>query len=144
MKRDAPESCAWAAIADEDSLFSDVNGVSVIKIDFCFVVDCSVSGISKFWSRVGTMSTMLAGALMLRRSFESLVAVAVPPVGRIKTLVDRVVVSSKGSWGVPAVEVAPVSLTADAMDPFMIPCLRAVVDMDEPVALGLCVWYTVL
>ena len=29
------------------------------------------------------------------------------------------------------VEVAPVLLTADAMVPFMIPCLRAVVDMGE-------------
>ena len=43
------------------------------------------------------MSTILAGALTLRWSFESLVAVAMPPVGRMKTLVDRVLVSSKGS-----------------------------------------------
>jgi len=40
-----------------------------------------------------------------------------------------VVVSLKGSWGAPVVEVAPVSLTADAMDPFMMPCLRAAVDI---------------
>ena len=60
----------------------------------------------------------------------SLVAVAVPPVGRMKTLDDRMVVSLKGSWGAPLVEVAPVLLTADAMVPFMRPCLRAAVDMD--------------
>ena len=42
------------------------------------------------------------------------------------------------------VEVAQVSLTADAMDPFRILCLRAVVDMDGPVALWLCVWYKML
>ena len=62
-----------------------------------------------------------------------MVAVTVPPVGRMNTLDERVVVSSKGSCGAPAVEVAPVSLTADGMDPFMIPRLSAVVDMGEPV-----------
>ena len=58
---------------------------------------------------------------------------AVPPVGRMKTLDERVVVSLKGSCGAPAVEVAPVSLTADAMVRFMIPHLSAVVDVGEPV-----------
>jgi hypothetical protein len=48
----------------------------------------------------------------------------------MKTLDDRMVVSLKGSWGAPLVEVAPVLLTADAMVPFMRPCLRAAVDMD--------------
>ena len=47
-KRDAPESCAWAAISSEVNLFGDENGVSIMKTDFCFVVDCSVSGIRKF------------------------------------------------------------------------------------------------
>ena len=61
-----------------------------------------------------------------------MVAMAVPPVGRMNTLDERVVVSSKGSCGAPAVEVAPVSLTADAMVPFMIPRLSAAVDMGEP------------
>ena len=75
------------------------------------------------------MSTMLAGALTLRRSFKSLVAVAVPPVGRMKTLVDRAVVSSKGSWDAPAVEVALVSLTADGMEPLLIPSLMVRGDM---------------
>jgi hypothetical protein len=42
------------------------------------------------------------------------------------------------------VEVAPLSLTADAMVPFMILCLRAMVDMDGPVALWMCVWWRVL
>ena len=63
-----------------------------------------------------------------------------PPVGRMNTLEEMVVVSSKGSWGAPAVEVAPVLFTVDAIDPFMIPCLRAVVDMDGFVA----VWYAVM
>jgi hypothetical protein len=44
-----------------------------------------------------------------------------------------VVVSLKGSCSAPAVEVAPVSLTSDAMVPFMIPRLRTVVDMGEPI-----------
>ena len=79
------------------------------------------------------MSTMLAGARTLCRSFARLVAVTVPPVGRMNTLDERVVVSSKGSCGAPAVEVAPVSLTADGMDPSMIPRLSAVADMGEPV-----------
>ena len=72
---------------------------------------------------------MLAGAHTLCRSLVSLVALAVPPVGRMNTLEEMVVVSLKGSWGAPAMEVAPVSLTADAMDRFMMPCLRAAVDM---------------
>ena len=113
-----------------------MNGVSIIKIDLCSVIICSVPGIGKFastekgWSRVGTMLTMLAGAHMLRRSFTSLVAVAMPPVGRMKTLDDRLVVSSKGLCGAPVLKVALVSLTANAMVPFMRPCLRAVIDMD--------------
>jgi hypothetical protein len=60
-------------------------------------------------------------------------------VGRRKTLDEMVVVSLKGSWGAPAVEVAPVSLMAEAMDPFMMPCLRAVVDMEGV----LDVWWVV-
>ena len=86
------------------------------------------------------MLTMLAGVRTLCRSFATLVALAVPPVGRMNTLEEMVAVSSKGSWGAPAVEVAPVSLTADAIDPFMIPCLRAVGDMDGFVA----VWCAVM
>ena len=43
------------------------------------------------------MSTMLAGARTLCRSFVSLVALAVPSVGRMNTLEEMVVVSSKGS-----------------------------------------------
>ena len=78
------------------------------------------------------MLTMLAGARILCRSLASLVALAVPPVGRMNTL-EEMLDSLKGSWGAPAVEVAPVSLTADAMDPFMMPCLRAAGDMG-----GLC------
>ena len=125
-----------AAIACQYSFFGDVNGVGVVEIDLCFVIHHSISGISKFaateksLAKGWAMSTMLVGAHTLCRSFASLVALAVPPVGRMNTLEEMVVVSSKGSWGAPAVEVAPVSLTVDAMDPFMMPCLRAVVDMD--------------
>ena len=54
-------------------------------------------------------------------------------MGRMNTFDERVLVSLKGSCGAPAVEVAPVSLTADAMVPFMIPHLSAAVDMGEPV-----------
>ena len=85
------------------------------------------------------MLTMFIGVLTLRRRLESLVAVAMPPMGRMKTLVERVVMSSKGSWGAPTVEVAPVSLTADAMVLFMMPCLNVVVDMEGPVDCWLCV-----
>jgi hypothetical protein len=128
-------------VARKDSLFCDVNGVGIIKIDLCSVINCSVPSIGKFAATeknlvVGTMSTMLAGALILRRSFKSLVSVGVSPVVRMKTLDERVVVSSKGSWGDPAVEVVPVSLTADVIVPFMILSVRAVVDMDGLVACG--------
>ena len=75
------------------------------------------------------MMLMFAGALPLRRSLESLVVMAMPPVRRMKSLVERVV-SSKGSWSAPVVEIVPVSLTTDMMVLFMMPCLSVVVDME--------------
>ena len=53
----------------------------------------------------------------------------VAPVGSMKILVDLVSECRNGSWMVPAVEVAPVSLIAEGMVPSMIPCLMAEVDM---------------
>ena len=58
------------------------------------------------------MSTWFVGARTSSRSCERCVACAVPPVGNRKTLVDGTVVVLKGSWRVPAVDVAPVSLIA--------------------------------
>ena len=75
------------------------------------------------------MSTMLAGARMLRRSCTWFVAVVVAPVGSMEILVDWVSECRNGSWRVPAVKVAPVSLTAEGMVPLMIPSLMAEVDM---------------
>jgi len=51
------------------------------------------------------------------------VACAVPPVGNRKTLVDGTVVVWKGSWRVPAVDVAPVSLIAEGIVPLAMPSL---------------------
>ena len=75
------------------------------------------------------MSTVLVGARTLRRSCAWVVAMVVAPVGSMKILVDRVSECRNGSWRVPAVEVVPVSLTAEGMVPLMIPCLMAAVDM---------------
>ena len=69
------------------------------------------------------MSTSFYGARTLNCSVAVLVATAVPPVGRQKILFDALFDMIKGSFGVPAVDVAPVSLTADAMVPSMMPCL---------------------
>ena len=50
-------------------------------------------------------------------------------MGSMKILVDLVSECRNGSWRVPAVEVALVSLVAEGMVPLMIPCLMAEVDM---------------
>jgi len=63
---------------------------------------------------------------MLRRSFAWVVVVVVAPVGSMNVLEDLKFECMNGSWRVPVVDVAPVSLTADGMEPLMIPCL-----MDE-------------
>lgn len=75
------------------------------------------------------MSTVLAGGRTLRRSCAWIVAAVVVPVGNIKILVERVLEWVNGSWRVPAVEVAPVSLTADGMEPLLIPSLMVRGDM---------------
>ena len=36
------------SVSHEDSFFCDVNGTNIIKIFFCFVINCSVSCIGKF------------------------------------------------------------------------------------------------
>ena len=69
------------------------------------------------------MSTVLAGGRTLRRSCAWIVAAVVVPVGNINILVERVLERMNGSCRVPAVEVAPVLLTADGMEPLLIPSL---------------------
>ena len=77
-----------------------MNGVSARQIYFCFFIDFSVSYIGKFAT---TEKGLVEGWYDVDHVGwcphidKSLVAVAVPPVGRMKTLVDRVVVSSKES-----------------------------------------------
>ena len=75
------------------------------------------------------MSTLLVGGRTLRRRCAWVVAVVVFPVGNMNVLVDWTFEFMNGSWRVPAVEVVPVSLTAEGMVPLMIPCLMAEVDM---------------
>ena len=48
---------------------------------------------------------------------------AVVVVRNMNVLVERAVEWMNGSCSVPAVEVAPVSLTADGMEPLLIPSL---------------------
>jgi hypothetical protein len=69
------------------------------------------------------MSTWLAGARTSNKSCERCVACAVPPFGNRKTLLDGSLVVRKGSWRVPAMDVAPVSLIAEGMEPLAIPSL---------------------
>ncbi len=66
-------------------------------------------------------STIFAGSRTFKCSFAILDAAVVPPVGRWKILLDFMLVSLKGSFSLPAVEVAPVSLTPDGMLPSSIP-----------------------
>ena len=61
-----------------------------------------------------------------------------PPVGNKKTLLEGLLVVWKGSWRVPAVDVAPVSLIAEGMDPLHMPCLISFLVMDEVVNGFLC------
>ena len=131
----------WAAIANENSIFHDVNGVSVIKIDFCLVVNCCVSCIGKFataekglvegWYDVNHVGW----CPHIEAEFQEFGCHSHTSYAEDKNLVDRVVLSSKVSWSAHVVEAASVSLTADAMVSFMIPCLRAMVDMVGPVDL---------
>ena len=63
------------------------------------------------------MSTVLAGSRNLWWSLAVVEAHAVPPIGKWKTLVEGTLDFINGSWGRPAVDVAPVSLTPDGMMP---------------------------
>ena len=65
----------------------------------------------------------------MRRRCAWVVAVVVFPVGNMNVLVDWTFEFMNGSWRVPAVEVVPVSLTADGMEPLKIPCLMVLGDM---------------
>ena len=65
----------------------------------------------------GTISTSLAGWRKQWCRFALHEACAVPPVGRWKTLFEGWSERIKGSWGRPAVDVAPVSLIPDGMVP---------------------------
>ena len=69
------------------------------------------------------MSTWLVGACTSSKSCERCVACAVLPVGNRKILLEGSLVVWKGSWRVPAVDVAPVSLIAEGMEPLAIPSL---------------------
>lgn len=59
------------------------------------------------------MSTWLAGVHTSSKSCERCIACAVLPVSSMKTLFDGMLVVQKGSWSVPAVDVALVSLTVE-------------------------------
>ena len=56
-------------------------------------------------------------------------AVVVAPMGSMNVLVDWMSECMNRAWRVPAVDVAPVSLTSDGMEPLMIPCLIVEGDM---------------
>ena len=75
------------------------------------------------------MSTVLAGVRTLRRRCALVVAVVVVPVGNMNVLVECAFEWMNGSCSVPAVEVAPVSLTADGMEPLVTPSLMVWGDM---------------
>ena len=72
----------------------------------------------------------------MRRSVVDVEACAMLPVGSTNALVDLVCAGWNGSCRAPAVEVAPVSLTADAMVPLKMPhlscaCVKGVSVMDK-------------
>ncbi len=75
------------------------------------------------------MSTVLAGVCTLRRRCAWVVAVVVVPVGNMNVLVERAFEWMNPSCRVPAVEVAPVSLIADGIEPLLIPSLMVQGDM---------------
>ncbi len=75
------------------------------------------------------MSTVLAGGRALRRRCACIVAVVLVPVGNMNVLVERALEWMNGSCREPAVEVAPVSLTADGMEPLLMPSLMVWGDM---------------
>ena len=76
---------------------------------------------SEFLTSEGTMLTSRAGVRTLWSNLLSVVAGAMAPFGRWKTVVDTRPVGIDGSFLRKALDVAPVSLTADGMVPFNTP-----------------------
>ena len=94
--------------------------------------------LSKVVSSVGTMSTLFAGALMLRCSLATVVAGAMPPVGSPNTFVEISLVATNEFVGFPAVELAPVSLISDGMVPSIMPCISLA--FERTLSLIFCFW----
>ena len=94
--------------------------------------------LSRVVSSVVKMSTLFAGALMLRWIFATVVAGAVPPFGSPNTFVEISLVDTNGSVGFPAVEMTPVSLIADGMVPSIMPCISS--SFERPFSRRLCFW----
>ncbi len=76
---------------------------------------------SEFSTSEGTMLTSRAGVWTLWSNLLSVVAGAMAPFGRWKTVVDTRLVGIDGSFLRKALDVAPVLLTADGMVPFNTP-----------------------
>jgi hypothetical protein len=70
----------------------------------------------------GVMCTSRAGARTFVASSPISLASSVAPLGSRKTLFDRRPVFANGSVGVPTLDVAPLSTTADGIDPLSTPC----------------------
>lgn len=84
------------------------------------------------------MSAWLVGVHTSSKSWDRCVTCAVPPVGSIKTSLDGVLVVRKGSWRVPAIDIAPVSLIAEGMKPLVMLCLTWFLVMLAVLCLALC------
>jgi hypothetical protein len=69
----------------------------------------------------GVMCTSRAGARTFVASSPISLASSVAPLGSRKTLFDRRPVFANGSVGVPTLDVAPLSTTADGIDPLSTP-----------------------
>ena len=140
----APDIFSWASIAAQYCFFSDGDSTFLIEIYFIIIVHGYVPASanllppSKVVSSVGAMSTLFAGALMLRFSLTTVVAGAVPPVGSPNTFVEISLVDANGSVGFPAVEMVPVSLIADRMVPSVIPCISSA--FERPFSRRLFFW----
>ena len=94
--------------------------------------------LSKVFFSVGTMYTLFAGSLMLRWSLDTVVAGVVLPVGSPNNLVDISLVARNRSVGFPALDMAPVSLIADGMIPYIIPCISSA--FESSLSRRLCFW----
>ncbi len=73
----------------------------------------------------GVMWTSRAGACTLVASSPISLASYVAPLGRRKTLFDCRPVFANGPVGVPMLDVAPLSTTADGIDPLSMPLLSS-------------------